>query len=108
MHWASHCKAFYAQWIVRFLSPRRAPWKSILSHWIADKYIGDAILLSSARDGSSTKDVTKTAPYARACLKAFAELDIHDTTRRVDQKPHTWGVMGLMRVMGVMGAGPGG
>ena len=48
LHWESHCKAFYASWIVRFLDPRRAPWKDILRHWISDEYIHEAIILSSA------------------------------------------------------------
>ena len=29
LHWESHCKAFYASWIVRFLDPRRSPWKDV-------------------------------------------------------------------------------
>ena len=37
MHWLSHANAFYAEWIIRYLHPRRAPWKHILTHWIENE-----------------------------------------------------------------------
>ena len=36
MHWPSHCDAYYATWIIRYLEPRRAPWKSIMSWFVRD------------------------------------------------------------------------
>jgi len=36
MHWESHCEAFYAQWMIRYLHPRKAPWKEIADLWICE------------------------------------------------------------------------
>ena len=36
MHWGYHVEAFYAQWGVRYLDPREAPWKSVLDYWTAE------------------------------------------------------------------------
>ena len=36
IHWPSHCDAYYATWIVRYLEPRAAPWKSIMRFYIQD------------------------------------------------------------------------
>ena len=33
-----YVEAFYAQWIVKYVDPRCAPWKSVLNHWIANNY----------------------------------------------------------------------
>ena len=39
MHLRSHIKvnikAYQAQWVIKYLDPRRAPWKEVLDHWIA-------------------------------------------------------------------------
>ena len=36
MNFPLHCQAFYAQWIVRYLHPRRAPWKIVADKWLSD------------------------------------------------------------------------
>ena len=38
MHWRAHVKAFQMQWVLRYLDPRKAPWKDVLDHWIANEY----------------------------------------------------------------------
>ena len=74
LHWESHCKAFYASWIIRFLDPRRAPWKDVLRHWISDEYIHEAIILSSASDSDRTNEIPDTAPYIKRCLQELPKL----------------------------------
>ena len=74
LHWEFHCKAFYASWIVRFLDPRRAPWKDVLRHWISDEYIHEAIILSSASDSDRTNEIPDTAPYIKRCLQELPKL----------------------------------
>ena len=65
MHWPSHCSAFYAQWVVRYLDPRRAPWKSIVHEWIADEHTGDAIILGRSRHRDRVPHIPETALYIR-------------------------------------------
>eukprot|EP00966_Prymnesium_polylepis_P249443 5767219-Prymnesium_polylepis.1 len=85
MHWESHCEAFYAQWIVRYLHPRKAPWKTILRHWItageregdddSPHGLGDAILLAPAPVNTTALDhIPSTAKYARRCVASFLSL----------------------------------
>ena len=76
MHWASHCEAYYATWIVRYLDPRRSPWKKVLRHWIEDEYIPQATLLAAAPDRDRSHNLPLTATYVRRCLRAFAALQI--------------------------------
>ena len=82
MDWEIHVEAFYAQWGRRYLDPRKAPWKLVLDHYIANKYhIGRGILV--AKLGSKERlwaDVPKQARYARRCIRAFEDLHItqHD------------------------------
>eukprot|EP00960_Hanusia_phi_P020966 618498-Hanusia_phi.AAC.1 len=74
MHWPSHCEAVYATWIVRFLSPRRAPWKQMLRHWTDEEFIHDGILLANASDRTRETELPPNASYIRRCLRAFAKL----------------------------------
>ena len=75
MHWPSHCTAFYAQWIVRFMHPRKSPWKTILRSWIQNEHLRDGTLLSSV-DTNNMTNIPTTATYMRRCLKAFQSLNI--------------------------------
>ena len=84
MHWASHCNAIYAQWIVRYLHPRRSPWKIVADEWIRDGLLGRAILLARAHDNSGVEDVPTSAPYLRKCLAVFASLCIQQDTSIMD------------------------
>ena len=34
MHLRTHIKAYQAQWVIKYLDPRRAPWKEVLDNWI--------------------------------------------------------------------------
>ena len=77
MHWQSHCEAFYAHWIIRYLHPRKAPWKDIASIWIDDAHIGPAIIMtSSVPDDDLMEDIPKRAHYLRRCMRAFLSLKI--------------------------------
>ena len=76
MHWPSHCEAVYATWIVRFLSPRRAPWKQMLRHWTDEEFIHDGILLANASDRTRETELPPNASYIRRCLRAFAKLGV--------------------------------
>jgi hypothetical protein len=83
MHWPSHCNAFYTQWIVRYLHPRQAPWKTVLRTWIKDEHLQDGILLADTTDSSKIAGrVPKTAPYIKRwqCLSAFADLRLKQNT----------------------------
>ena len=63
MHWPSHCDAYYATCIIRYLEPRRAPWKSIMSWFVRDTVIGDAILLSSSPERNRHDSLSTGARY---------------------------------------------
>ena len=84
MNWPLHCKAFYAQWIVCYLHPRRAPWKIIADQWLFAGLLGTSILVANAHDNSGVEDVPTSAPYLRECLAAFHALGIRQDTRLLD------------------------
>ena len=84
MHWPSHCSAFYAQWVVRYLDPRRAPWESIVHEWIADEHTGDAIILGRSRHRDRVPHIPETAHYIRHCFKTFNEIKIKQNTTLLD------------------------
>jgi hypothetical protein len=84
MHWPSHCKAFYAQWIIRFLHPRRSPWKNVLREWVQNAHLRDGILLANVSDNHH-KGPPESAPYIRQCLKAFGELKLRQDTTILDR-----------------------
>jgi hypothetical protein len=75
MHWPSHCTAFYAQWVVRYMHPRKSPWKTILRSWIRNTFIGDGTILAACDNANTTK-IPETATYMRACMEAFESLNI--------------------------------
>ena len=84
MNFPLHCQAFYAQWIVRYLHPRRAPWKIVADKWLSDGLLGRSVLLVNAHDNSGVDDVPDSAPYLKACLSAFHALDIRQDTALLD------------------------
>ena len=85
MHLRSHIKAYQAQWVIKYLDPRRAPWKEVLDHWILhdDTPLGRGILLSQSRDGHKSRidHLPDTCTFIRACFQSFHELQVsQDTT----------------------------
>ena len=85
MHWRSHCEAYYAEWIVRFLDPRRAAWKQVLRHWTDEEFLHDGLLLANASDRTREAELPPNAPYIRRCLRAFAQLQVtQDTSLPLD------------------------
>ena len=84
MHWPSHCEAYYATWIVRYLEPRVAPWKGIMRFYIQDDHIGDAIILSSSIDRNREKWLPTTAQYLKRCLRSFEALNLTQDTSLLD------------------------
>ena len=87
MHWPSHCDAFYAQWIIRFLHPREAAWKHILTFWLEQTDESDLHAKQSllARPGTGRKaDVPHTARYIRKCIDAFEALQLTQDIRILD------------------------
>ena len=81
-HWASHCRAFYAEWVVRFLHPRKAPWKTILRAWYPDwNYLKDGIF--TAPTGPLQRliqHLPKNAHYLRRCIQEFHSLRLTQNT----------------------------
>ena len=86
MHLRSHIKAFYAQWIRRYLHPSNPPWKSVADMWLARDYPTGrgAILLNM--EGSLHSDIPLTAPYLRACVKAFESARLQQDTTILDHR----------------------
>ena len=68
-HWASHCEAYYAEWIVRYLHPRRAPWKTLLRHWIDEEFLHEGILVLHAHGSDRSNQLPYTATYMKRCLR---------------------------------------
>jgi hypothetical protein len=48
MHWPSHCEAYYATWIIRYLHPRAAPWKSIARFYARGKELRSTVVARSS------------------------------------------------------------
>ena len=85
-HFRSHIKAFYAQWIRRYLDPSEPPWKKVADAWIGDRYpIGRGAMLTNVI-GSFVTDVPTTAPYLRACIRAFEDIRLKQSTSILDHR----------------------
>jgi hypothetical protein len=84
MCWPKHCEAFYAQWMVRYLHPRRADWKIIANEWIPDELIGNAIIVANIAPDQYEHTIPPTAPYLRRCLAAFQRLHVRQNTSLLD------------------------
>ena len=77
IHIQSHITAFQAQWIIKYLYPRRAPWKTILDHWLLEPKTkrGRAIVLIQD-EGTLLAKLPEGATYMRACITAFKKLGL--------------------------------
>ena len=69
MHWRSHVRAFYTQWIRRYLHPSNPPWKSAADIWLSDPYPTGRGTILTAIKGSMYENIH--AQYLRACVKEF-------------------------------------
>ena len=78
MHWESHCRAVYQEWVVRLLHPRRAPWKEIVRAWYPEwNRIEDAIFVASEADRPKILDhIPPNSTYLRRCITEFNHLNI--------------------------------
>ena len=84
MHLPSHIKAFQAQWIIKYLDPRTAPWKDVLDHWlIRPDGLGRGTILSS-RQADLAARLPPHSRHMRACLDAFAELNVKQNLEILD------------------------
>ena len=82
MHWDSHCRAVYAEWIKRMLHPRRAPWKEIVRAWYPEwNRLEEGIFLSTPTDRKKIlKHIPYNAKYLRKCITEFHKLDLTQNT----------------------------
>ena len=85
-HLKSHMKAFHAQWIRRYLHPSNPPWKSIADIWLAEPYSMKRGAILTNVTGSLYTDIPATAPYLRACVKAFEEIRLQQDTTIIDHR----------------------
>ena len=82
MHWKSHTRAFYAQWIRRYLHPSNPPWKLVADVWLSAPYpTGRGTILTDII-GNLYVDIR--APYLRACVKEFEALNLKQDTSIID------------------------
>ena len=78
MHWKSHTEAFYAQWIIKYMDPRLAPWKHVADHFLGNHHlIGRAFFLTKA---GAHPDVANNLPpqlaYLKRCILSFQHLHL--------------------------------
>ena len=78
MHLRSHIAAFQAQWIIRYLDPRDAPWKHILDQWIllGEPETMERGIIMSRNGLTRAENIPASCDYMRACFKSFAQLNI--------------------------------
>jgi hypothetical protein len=84
MHWHSHVEAFYAQWILKYMDPRQAPWKEVLDYWIADHWHEGRHIFIAKLDGDASiaGDIPPSLPYIAKCVRAWERI------RPQKQYPH--------------------
>ena len=87
IHIQSHITAFQAQWIIKYLDPRRAPWKTILDHWLLEPKTkrGRAIVLIQD-EGTLLAKLPEGATYMRACITAFKKLGLQQDIQLLDHE----------------------
>ena len=84
MHLRSHIRAFYAQWVRRYLHPSNPPWKSIVDTWLADPYpMGRGSILADIK-GELSKDIPLKAKYLRVCVQEFEALGMKQDLSIID------------------------
>ena len=87
MDWASHVKAFQAQWIIRYAAdPAASSWKTLLDSFLLEDDEGNvkftegrAIFFCKLNNGHKTtllSDIPKRAHYIRECIRSFWKLRI--------------------------------
>ena len=86
MDWESHTQGFYAQWIVRYVHPSKASWKTLLDDLLLENVKGDqnfpegrAILFCpmTRRDKlKMLRGLPRNAKYFRKCLDAHWKCGI--------------------------------
>ena len=82
MHWDSHCTAVYAEWVVRLLHPRRAPWKEIVRAWYPEwNKLEEGIFVANSDDRQKIlSHIPPNAAYLRTCIIEFNKLDLNQLT----------------------------
>ena len=82
MHWDSHCTAVYAEWVVRLLHPRRAPWKEIVRAWYPEwNKLEEGIFVADSNDRQKIlSHIPPNAAYLRTCIIEFNKLDLNQLT----------------------------
>ena len=74
MHIRNHITAFQAQWIIKYLDPRNAPWKDVLDRWILnDDQLGRGTILCRRKTDYGAQ-LPDSCEYMKACFASFAEL----------------------------------
>ena len=86
MDWESHTQGFYAQWIVRYVHPSKASWKTLLDDLLLENVKGDqnfpegrAILFCPMTKRDKLKmlrGLPRNAKYFRKCLDAHWKCGI--------------------------------
>ena len=87
MDWASHVKAFQAQWIIRYAAdPAASSWKTLLDSFLLEDEDGNmkftegrAVFFCKLNKGHKMallSDIPKKAYYLRECIKSFWKLRI--------------------------------
>ena len=76
----------YAQWMIRYLHPRKAPWKEIADLWIREGTQGRGVIVSKTDLTDTLNAIPNTAPYLQRCLKSFIELEIRQNINTADHR----------------------
>ena len=76
LDWEIHHKAFYAQWILKLFSTRKALWADIVDYWLGQSrhiLIGK---LSKSEKTEILNRIPQQATYLRRCITEFWKLQV--------------------------------
>ena len=78
MHLTSHIKAFQAQWLIKYVDPRQAPWKDIADIWLQrNDRLGRGSIMAA---GKIKHTIPQRCKFLRTCLASFMEMGIRQDT----------------------------
>ena len=85
LHWDSHESAYLVRFVIRLLSPRKAPFTEIIQHWLGEPCSVVIHNLTRTQKNHILAKIPEGAKYVREAFKAFWKLGLKPTDNLLDK-----------------------